>query len=312
MKVSWGVLDAAQNWRLDWSVSARRRDQAVNDLGLVETLDVQVVHQVVGVIRSHMASGTLSLAEENFLAVEFLRRCFFRVELSEHVEFGRRGKIEYLLKFRHVVNLAAALQDIDPFFGGDDRVSVEVGRALLEFRKILNSFQGPLRTEQPLDVDSAQGWRVDPVAHFLGTNVSRLVSGRVGAPVLMAIKARDSQTWMFDTAIRRLVELLLREWGEQQPQAFQLFGIQHAVKQRVIVAGGDHLSLGDVSEVGSRGQINCCWKFWKEVVRYVEVNVKTRQVSARLFLDFINCEMRKDHAPFDVLGMRQGEKARRK
>src|SRR6266403_1351797 len=147
MKVSWGVLDTAQNRCLDWPVSPRGRDQPVNDLGLVETLDVQVVHQVVGVIRSHMASGTLSLAEENFLAVEFLRRCFFRVELSEHVEFGRRGEIEYLLKFRHVVNLAAAVQDIDPFFGGDDRVSVEVGRALLKFRKILNSFQGALRTE---------------------------------------------------------------------------------------------------------------------------------------------------------------------
>src|SRR6202022_3308786 len=125
----------------------------------------------------------------------------------------------------------------------------------------------------------------------------------------MAIKARDSQTWMFAAAIRRLVELLLREWREQQPQAFQLFGIQHAVEQRVIVAGGDHLSLRDVSEVGSRGQVNCCGKFWKEVVRDVEVHVKTRQVSSRLLLDFINCEMRKDHAPFNVLGMRQGEKA---
>src|ERR1700738_295014 len=147
MKVSWGVLDAAQNWRLDWSVSAGRHDQPVNDLGLVETLDVQVVHQVVGIVRSLVASGTLSLAEENFLPVQFLRRCFFRIELSEHIEFGRRRKIKYLLKFRHVVNLATAFQDIDPFFGGDDRVSVEVGRALLKFRKILNSFQGALRTE---------------------------------------------------------------------------------------------------------------------------------------------------------------------
>src|ERR1700688_84431 len=312
MKVSWGVLDASQHRCLDWSVSARRHDQPVNDLGLVETLDVQVVHQVVGVIRSHMASGTLPLAKESFLPVQFLRRCFFRVQLSEHVQFGRRRKIEYLLKFRHVVNLTAAVEDVDPFFGGDYRVSVEVRRALLKFRKILNGFQGPLRTEQLLDVDSAQRWRVDPVAYFLGTNVSRLVSGRVGAAVLMAIKARHSQTRMFAAAIRRLVELLLREWGEQQPQPFQLFGIQDAVEQRVIVAGGDHLSLGDVSEGGSRGQVNCCGKFWKEVVRYVEVYVKTRQVSSRLLLDFINCEMRKDHASFTVLGMRQGEKARRK
>src|ERR1700688_2506140 len=146
MKVSWGVLDTSQHRCLDWSVSARRRDQPVNDLRLVETLDVQVVHQVVGIVRSLVASGTLSLAEENFLAVQFLRRGFFRVELSEHIEFGCRRKIEYLLKFRHVVNLAAAVQDIDSFFGGDYRVSVEVGRALFKFRKILNSLQRALRT----------------------------------------------------------------------------------------------------------------------------------------------------------------------
>src|ERR1700688_384828 len=126
MKVSWGVLDTSQHRCLDWSVSARRHDQPVNDLGLVETLDVQVVHQVVGVIRSHMASGTLPLAEENFLAVKLLRRCFFRVELPKYVELGCGGKIKNLLKFRHVVNLTAALQDIDSFFGGDDRISVKV------------------------------------------------------------------------------------------------------------------------------------------------------------------------------------------
>jgi len=35
---------------------------------------------------------------------------------------------------------------------------------------------------------------------------------------------------MFSAAIRRLVELLLREWRQQQPQTFQLFGIQDAVE----------------------------------------------------------------------------------
>jgi len=76
--------------------------------------------------------------------------------------------------------------------------------------------------------------------------------------------AEDSTAWAGAGRKASFVELLLREWREQQPQAFQLFGIQDAVEQRVIVAGGDHLSLGDVSEVGSRGQVNCCGKFWKE------------------------------------------------
>src|SRR5260370_7070211 len=141
MKVSWGVLDAAQNRCLDWPVSPRGRDQLVNDLGLVEPLDVQVVHQVVGVIRSHVASGTLPFAEEDFLAVEFLRLCFFRVELPEYVEFGRWWEIKNLLEFRHVMNLAAPVQAIDSFLGTDHRVSAEIAPRLLTFFKIFTQFQ---------------------------------------------------------------------------------------------------------------------------------------------------------------------------
>src|SRR6266403_2465352 len=125
----------------------------------------------------------------------------------------------------------------------------------------------------------------------------------------MTIKARHSQTWMFAAAIRRLVELLLREGRGQQPQAFQLFGIQDAVEWRVIVASGDHLSLGDISKVGSRGQVNCCGKLWQEVVGYVEIHVEPCQVSSGLLLHFVNYEMRKDHASFLVFGVGQGEKA---
>src|SRR6266851_2514561 len=44
-------------------------------------------------------------------------------------------------------------------------------------------------------------------------------------------KHATPKTWMLAAVIRRLVELLLRGWGErQQPQAFQLFGIQDAVE----------------------------------------------------------------------------------
>jgi hypothetical protein len=38
------------------------------------------------------------------------------------------------------VNLAAALQDIDALLGGDDRVAVEIGGALLELGEILDGF----------------------------------------------------------------------------------------------------------------------------------------------------------------------------
>jgi hypothetical protein len=136
------------------------------------------------------------------------------------------------------VDLTPAVQDVDSFWGRDNRVTIKVGRALLKFGEVFDCFQGPLRAEQPLNVDSPERRRVDTVSHLLGTNVSRLVRGRIGTPILMAIKAGNSQTRMFRAAIRRLIELLLRKWRQQQPQAFQLFGIENAIKQRLVVAGG--------------------------------------------------------------------------
>src|ERR1700730_2817678 len=109
MKIGWSILNTPQNWSLDRSVSSRRRDQSVNDLRLVEPLHVQVVHQVVGIVGSLMASGALSFTKEYFLAVKFFRCRFPRVEFLQHVEFGRWRKVQNLLKFSHVVNLAAAV-----------------------------------------------------------------------------------------------------------------------------------------------------------------------------------------------------------
>ena len=70
-----------------------------------------------------MASGALSFAKENLLAMKFFPCRFLRVELSKHVELRRRREVQNFLKFSHIVNLAAAVQNVNSFLGCDDRVS---------------------------------------------------------------------------------------------------------------------------------------------------------------------------------------------
>jgi hypothetical protein len=70
------------------------------------------------------------------------------IELAEDVQLRRGWKVEQFLELCHVVRLAAAVQDIDALLGGDDRVIVEVGGALLELGEILDGLQRPLRAEQ--------------------------------------------------------------------------------------------------------------------------------------------------------------------
>src|SRR5450631_3647872 len=60
------VLDAAKRKGLDGAVG--RRLAAVDRDLLEESLDLEVVHEVVGVVRRGVASGALALPEEDFLA----------------------------------------------------------------------------------------------------------------------------------------------------------------------------------------------------------------------------------------------------
>src|SRR6202051_1492527 len=109
MKVGGGILHAAQNRSLDWSVSSRRCDQTVDHLRLVESLYMQVVHQIVSIVGSLVTGGALPFSKEDLLTVKFSRRRFLRVEFSKYVEFGRRREVQNFLKFRHVVNLTTAV-----------------------------------------------------------------------------------------------------------------------------------------------------------------------------------------------------------
>src|SRR5207249_2156519 len=153
----------------------------------------------------------LRLPEEESLPAHLRRRGLLGIELPEHVELRRRREVQDLLELRHVVDLAAPLEDVDALLRGDHGVAVEVGRALLELREVLDRLQRALGPEQALDVDAAQGRRLDPVTKFLRTDVADQVRRAIGAAVLMTIEAGHAEARVLTSAIRRQVELLLRE-----------------------------------------------------------------------------------------------------
>ena len=173
-----------------------------------------------------MAHRALGLAEEDRLAAQFLCGGFLGIELAEDVELGRRREVEQVLELGHEVDLAAALQDVDAFLRGRDRIAVEIGGPLLELGEVLDRFQGPLRAEQALDVHAAQRGHIDPVPILLRPDVADEVGGAVGMAVDVAIEAGHAPAGLHGAAIVRGIELLLRQRRQQQPQAFQLLGIE--------------------------------------------------------------------------------------
>jgi hypothetical protein len=100
-----------------------------------------------------------ALAEEDLLAAQLLGGGKRRVQAAKDIELRSRREVQQRLELAHEVNLTATLENVDPLLGRDDRVTVEVGRALLELREVLDALQRALRAEQPLDVHSTQAGR---------------------------------------------------------------------------------------------------------------------------------------------------------
>ena len=238
-------------------------------------------------------------------AAGLARRGLRGVEAAQHVELGGRREVEQGLELGHEMDLAAAVERVDALLGGRDRVAVEIGGPLLELGEVLDRFQGPLRAEQPLDVHAAEAGRVDAVAELLRADVADQVRGRVGVAVDMAVETDHATMGGQRAAVQRLVELLLRERRDQQPQPFELFGVQDAAEQLVEVGDRDELALRHVAQVGPRGQEDGRRKLGQQVGRQVEVEVESRQVAGLLLLDLVDVVLRKQHAPFGMVRVRQ-------
>src|SRR6202171_2807250 len=214
------ILDAAQWEGLDGSVADFTH--AVDYLWLEETLGLEIVHQVVGVIGRGVAGTAPALAEEDLLAAQFGLRGLARIENAEHVELRCRREAQLLLEFRHQAYLGDPVEGVHALLGGDHVVTVEIRSGLLKLGEILDGLERALRAEQPLDLHAAQRRGDDAMAGFLRTGVGGKVRGLVGLAIRVAVEARCAAARLLGAAVLGLIELLLRERRHQKAQTFYL------------------------------------------------------------------------------------------
>src|ERR1039458_10749489 len=124
-----------------------------------------------------MAACALSLAEKDILPTQFGCGCLSGIQLAVPSKLGRRRKVKNILKFRHGMHLASTLKRIDSLLRRDHLVAVKVGGSLFELSKVLNRLQGPLRTEEALNVHAAQGRRLDAMSKLLWPYISDQMEG---------------------------------------------------------------------------------------------------------------------------------------
>src|ERR1700746_2437442 len=89
MHVRRRVLDAAQREGLDRPIPCF--PQAVDHRRLEKALELEIVHEVVGVVGRGVAGTALALAEEDLLPAQLGGGGLAWIELSQHVELWRRG-----------------------------------------------------------------------------------------------------------------------------------------------------------------------------------------------------------------------------
>ena len=124
-------------------------------------------------------------------------------------------------------------------------------------------------------------------------------------PVRMAVEAGGSLTGYCRLAVIRRVELLLREWREQQAQAFQLARRQDAIEHFEVIGQRDKLALRDIPEVGTLDQIHGWRKRGQEALGQIKIDVKTSEIATILALYRVNLLLREHEAAGGVLRMRQ-------
>ena len=85
MQIGRSVLDAAQRECFDRSIA--NSDEAVDFFRCEETLGVQIVHRVVGIVRRGMAFGAASTFKEHFLPCQFGSCRLLGIELAKNMDY---------------------------------------------------------------------------------------------------------------------------------------------------------------------------------------------------------------------------------
>ena len=136
------LFDSPQRKRLDRAI--RSGHKTIDHSWFKEPLRFQIVHEIVGVVRSGMTGAAQSFAKEDILSSNFRWSRFGRVQFAVDSEFRSRRKIEKRLKLAHEMNLTSTFQDIDALLCRCSWIAIKIGGALFELREIFNALQGAL------------------------------------------------------------------------------------------------------------------------------------------------------------------------
>jgi len=107
---------------------------------------------------------------------------------------------------------------------------VKIRGSVLEFRKIFDRGEGSLRSEFLSYVDAAKSRRLDTEARELRTIVRIEMKRGIGMAVHMTVKAAHSTARRHRLPVISCIELLLRDFLDQQADAVKLHRREHAVK----------------------------------------------------------------------------------
>src|SRR5437773_5399786 len=127
----------------------------------------------------------------------------------------------------------------------------------------------------------------------------------------MTVETGNAEARMLAAPVGGEVELLLGKRRQEQPEAFELLGVEDAVEELVVVVGRDEAAAGDVAEIGTRGEKDRRREFGQERVGQIEVEVEACEIPASLLLDFVDLEHGEHHPALGMIRMRQRQEPRR-
>jgi hypothetical protein len=169
-----------------------------------------------------VADRALTLAHEHFLARQLFLGRQGRIKPAQWVELGGWRKVDHVLHLRHHRQLIGSVGQMDALARGADVIAVEVGGPLLELGEVLDRAQRALGAVNLLVEHAAQAGGVEPETGRLRPHLGGLMEGTVAVEVGVAVQACHAQMLLGALAVLGLIEFLLRERREQQPQAFHL------------------------------------------------------------------------------------------
>ena len=97
----------------------------------------------------------------------------------------------------------------------------------------------------------------------------------------------------------------------EQPQAVELLRVEDALEELEEVVRRDELPLRDVAEILPGREEDGRRELGQEMVGQIEIEIEAREIAPGLTQDFLDVKVRKQHAAFGLLRMRERHEAAR-